>query len=289
MVLVTGGSGFIGSHLIKRLVSMGVKPVNIDKKINKDIRYLDMYGETIHDWIYHLAANADVRGGLINTRIDLEENLLMTHNVLEHMRKYDITNLIFTSSAVVYGERGNVVLPENTPSLQPISHYGSSKLAAEKFISSYCHTHGLKAWIFRFGNIIGPGNTHGVIRDFVYKLKSNPHELEILGNGEQIKQYLHVNDCIDGLINLRQKYGKYPKIYNLAHHNHIRVKDLAKLIIEELNMNPIISYTGGDRGWKGDVPITILDVDKVSKLGWKPKIPLDNAIKETARWLYDNI
>ena len=288
-ILVTGGAGFIGSHLVDKLKSVKSYDVDvIDLKIGTDIRNIENITNKTYDWIYHFAANADVRGGVDNTRVDLEHNIIGTHAILDYMRTHNCKKIIFTSSATVYGERKDIPTPEDAPDLKPISLYGASKLAAEKLICAYHHTFGTKAWIYRFGNIIGPRSVHGVIYDFVNKLKENPNELEILGDGNQTKQYLNVYDCLMGIT-----YGPIinnePAIYNLAHDEVIKVKDIAKIVIDEMKLEDVeITYTGDDRGWIGDVPVSILDNKKIKTYGWKPTISLEDSVRETVRCLLDN-
>lgn len=290
--LITGGAGFIGSHLVTRLSKEDVTVIDVKrcelvpahvKYISGDICKNYLIPQEKYDYVYHLAANADVRGGRENTLIDIQNNLIGTYSILEYMRKTDNNKMIFSSSATIYGETRKFV-KENDEDFKPISLYGASKLAAEKYILAYCNNYGLKSWIFRFNNVTGPGNTHGVIKDFVYKLMRDPKKLEILGNGEQIKQYLHVHDCIDALTTI--PLNNEPGIYNLAHIEFIKVDDLARIVIDEMELDSVkFKYTGTDRGWIGDVPITILDSSKAQSTGWFPKIGLEVTIRETVRYI----
>jgi len=304
---VTGGAGFIGSNLVDRLVEYAPDKVTIidnlktgriefihdlikEKKIEfirDDIKNKDAYPKESYDVVFHLSANADVRGGIHNTYIDLEENVIGTHMLLEFMRKKDIKNLIFASSSAIYGESSVKPTPENVPDIKPISHYGASKLAAEAFISSFCHTYNMKAWMFRFANVVGMRSTHGVIPDFVNKLKINPSKLEILGDGNQEKSYFDVFDCVNGLIDIPNiDRNIVVEAYNLANNETIKVKDLAKIVVEEMGLQNVkFEYTGGDRGWLGDVPVTILSIEKARKLNWKATITYKEAIKRTVRFL----
>jgi UDP-glucose 4-epimerase len=307
--LVTGGAGFIGSNLVDDL--LGQKPekvVSVDnfrtgkrrfiesqmknknyKFINLDIKESKSFPNESFDWIFHLAANADIRGGVKNTRVDLEENVIGTHSVLEFMRKKDIKNLVFASSSALYGETEIIPTPENLPNIEPISFYGASKIAAEHFITSYCYTYGMQSWMFRFANVVGKRSTHGVIPDFVNKLKNNPNELEILGNGLQTKSYFDVSDCVDGLINIPKTDDKIvAEAYNLANDETIKVKDLAPIVVDEMGLKNVkYRFTGGDRGWVGDVPITVLSFEKAKNLGWRTKISLEDAVRRTVRYLLD--
>lgn len=303
-ILVTGGAGFIGSHLVKRLIELGHELTIIDnlstgsKKfiddnrdkikrfINMDIQNLRNHPIIeVQDIIYHLAANADVRGGTINTYKDIDENILGTHSLLEYIKNHNINNVIFTSSATIYGEMGYHKLKENECDFNPISMYGMSKLAAEKLIHVYHNNYGINAKIFRFNNITGPGNTHGVIRDFVSSLKKDSTCLKILGNGKQVKQYLDVEDCVEALLNVGMNSWSGFHVYNLAHYECTSVLQLAKIVIDEMKLNPKIIYSGGDRAWIGDVPITMLDIQKISDAGWKPTISTEESIRRTVRYL----
>jgi len=307
--LVTGGSGFIGSNLVDTLFKENSEKIvvvdnlrtgekkfieeHIGKKnfqfINKDIKNVESFPNESFDWIFHLAANADIRGGVKNTRVDLDENVIGTHSVLEFMRKQDIKKLVFASSSALYGETKVIPTPEDLPNIKPISFYGASKIAAEHFISSYCYTYGMQSWMFRFANVVGKRSTHGVVPDFVNKLKKIPYELEILGDGNQTKSYFDVSDCVAGLIDI-PKLDKdvIVEAYNLANNETIKVKNLAPIVVDEMGLKNVkYKFTGGDRGWIGDVPITVLSFQKAKKLGWSTKISLEDAVRRTVRYLLD--
>ena len=307
--LITGGAGFIGSNLVDKLIDKNpekltvidnLKTGNIKfieshlKKnkidfINDDIKNIHAYPKESFDTVFHLAANADVRGGIKNTIIDLEENVVGTHTLLEFMRQQDIKNLVFASSSAIYGENKIRPTPESVPDIKPISHYGASKLAAEAFISSFCYTYGMKAWMFRFANVIGKRSTHGVIPDFVNKLTGDPTNLEILGDGNQEKSFFDVSDCVNGMIEIHEiDKNIIVEPYNLASNSTIKVKDLAKIVVDEMGLKNIkYTFTGGDRGWVGDVPVTILSIQKVKKIGWKTKVTTEEAIRITVRYMLD--
>ena len=307
--LVTGGSGFIGSNLVDTLFEENPEKIvvidnlrtgekkfiedQIGKKnfqfLNKDIKNVESFPNESFDWVFHLAANADIRGGVKNTRVDLDENVIGTHSVLEFMRKQDIKKLVFASSSALYGETEVIPTPEDLPNIKPISFYGASKIAAEHFISSYCFTYGMQSWMFRFANVVGRRSTHGVIPDFVNKLRNNPNELEILGDGNQTKSYFDVSDCVDGLIDIpKVDKDAIVEAYNLANNETIKVKDLAPIVVDEMGLKNVkYKFTGGDRGWVGDVPITVLSFDKAKKLGWSTKISLEEAVRRTVRYLLD--
>ena len=305
--IVTGGAGFIGSNLVDKLMENNPEKLTVIDNLRagranfieahsgkknfrfvcKDIKPVESFPDESYDWVFHLAANADVRSGVKNTRVDLEENVIGTHSVLEFMRKSDIKKLVFASSSALYGETKVIPTPEDLPDVKPISFYGASKIAAEHFVSSYCYTYGMQAWMFRFANVVGKRSTHGVIPDFVNKLKKNPKELEILGDGNQTKSYFDVSDCVDGLINIpKADKNIVAEAYNLANNETIKVKDLAPIIVDEMNLKNVkYKFTGGDRGWIGDVPITILSIEKAKKLGWSTKISLEEAVRRTVRYL----
>ncbi len=307
--LVTGGSGFIGSNLVDTLFKEDSEKIvvvdnlrtgekkfieeHIGKKnfqfINKDIKNVESFPNESFDWIFHLAANADIRGGVKNTRVDLDENVIGTHSVLEFMRKQDIKKLVFASSSALYGETKVIPTPEDLPNIKPISFYGASKIAAEHFISSYCYTYGMQSWMFRFANVVGKRSTHGVIPDFIKKLQKNPYELEILGDGNQTKSYFDVSDCVSGLIDIPMlDKDAIVEAYNLANNETIKVKNLATIVVDEMGLNNVkYKFTGGDRGWIGDVPITVLSFEKAKKLGWSTKISLEEAVRRTVRYLLD--
>lgn len=298
-VLVTGGAGFIGSHLVDRLIKLGNNVTVIDNlstgKIDFIKQHLDnpkfnfikadllkddlnKYFKNI-DEVWHLAANPDVRTALKNTRIDINQNILVTYNVLEAMRLNNVKKIVFTSSSTIYGEAKQIPTPENYSPLIPISLYGATKLACEALISSYCYTFELNATIFRLANIIGPQSTHGVIYDFIKKLMKNPNELEIFGDGNQKKSYLYIDDCIDAMViasnNSKEKVG----MYNIGSEDWITVKEIAQIVCKKLKLNPKFKFTGEERGWKGDVPKMLLDILKIKKYKWKPKYNSKQAVE----------
>ena len=291
-LIVTGGAGFIGSHLVDKLIAGGNEVTVIDnlssgkmefiqhhdqdpnfKLVTIDMLELEKIKHAIKgaDMIYHLAANPDVRLGEQNTRIHLEQNIIVTFNLLEAMRMNKQQNIVFTSTSTVYGEATIIPTPENYGPLIPISLYGASKLACEALITSYCHTFEMRSWIFRFANIVGDRGTHGIIIDFVNKLKTNPKALEILGDGQQRKSYIHVSDCIDGILYAVNKSDEMANIFNLGSTDTINSTQIGKLIVKEMGLNDVtFTYTGGNRGWKGDVPKMLLSIEKLQKLGWNP-------------------
>ncbi|MEM1671173.1 MAG: NAD-dependent epimerase/dehydratase family protein [Archaeoglobaceae archaeon] len=299
MILVTGGAGFIGSHLVDRLVEID-RVVVLDNLstgrrefVNDDaeLHVVNLTEDDLTnflkgaDEVWHLAANPDVRMGVDKPDDIYKNNVVATYRLLEAMRKANVRKIIFTSTSTVYGEAKQIPTPEEHPT-HPISIYGASKLACEALIESYCHTFDFQAYIYRFANVIGKRSTHGVIYDFIKKLRDNPAELEILGNGEQNKSYIYIEDCISAMfVGLKAK-GKV-NIFNIGSEDQIKVRRIAEIVAEEMGLNPKFRFTGGDRGWKGDVPIMLLSIDKLKALGWKPKLGSEEAVRKTVRDLLD--
>jgi len=302
---VTGGAGFIGSHLVDRLIKKGNKVTVFDnlssgKKdfikhhfgnenfnfINADLLDLDRVKNEIknHDIVFHLAANPHVRLGEKQTDLDLKLETIATYNVLESMRINDIKKIVFSSSSVVYGETDVELLPEDYGPLQPISLYGAGKLASEGLITAFCGTFDFQTWIFRFANVVGSRGTHGVIVDFINKLKKNPKELEILGNGKQKKPYIYVTECIDGILFGFEHSNNQINLFNLGVNSATEVTRIAEIVVKEMELDDVkFKYTGGKRGWKGDIPFFQLDITKIKKIGWEPKLSSDETVKKATR------
>jgi UDP-glucose 4-epimerase len=304
---VTGGAGFIGSHLVDKLVMEGKQVTVYDnlvsgKKqwiehhigkgrfefIQEDLLNYDVLQEAMkgHEVIWHLGANTDIPGGNRITDLDLKNCTIATRNVLEAMRQNDINKLVFASSATVYGDAPPQALGETFGPLLPISLYGAGKLACEGLISAYCHLFDIKAWMFRFANVVGARMGHGVIFDFIQKLKDNPNELEILGDGMQEKPFFLVEDCVTGMQLGFQKGDKHCDIYNLGCESFSTITRVAEIVAGEMGLSDVkFKYTGGNRGWLGDVPVVHFSVDKMRKIGWKAKHTSDEAVRIAARRL----
>ncbi len=306
-ILVAGGAGFIGSHLIDSLLAEGHRIICADKLImgKHNIEHLievdsfkfyevELADQNNVDWIfesehidavYHLAANSDIQKGGKEPSIDFNDTLLTTHALLEGMRKYDVKKLFFASTSAVYGEMLDVELTETTGGIMPVSYYGGAKLASEALISSYVSMCDISAVIFRFPNVIGPKLTHGAVFDFIRKLRKNPDELEILGNGTQCKPYIYVLDLIEAIMRLTQEFNPGENVYNISVTSPgTTVTHIAEIVVEELGLKNVkFNYTGGDRGWKGDVPRFSYDISKVLATGWMPKLTSDEAIRQTVK------
>ena len=302
-ILVTGGAGFMGSHLVDKLIandlhvkvldnlSSGTK-LNLENSFHKknfrffkkDLKNSSSLKNILSDvnLIFHLAADPEVRTGFTKPEISFRENIESTFHLLEAIRKSTIETIVFTSSSTVYGEPEIIPTPENYGPLYPISHYGASKLACEALISSYCHSYGINGLIFRLANIVGSRSSHGVIIDFIKKLQRDNKTLQILGDGTQSKSYLHVSDCIDAFLFCLSKIEKKTSIFNLGNYDQIDVITIAKKVIEKLSLDNVKILTLNDapdgRGWIGDVKFMNLDIKKLENLGWKPKLSSSSAV-----------
>lgn len=307
--LVTGGSGFIGSHLIDRLMTEGYSVRSIDNLATgfeqhvashrgdprfEDLRFdLSDLEATVRamegvDVVFHLAANADIRHGLEDTFRDLERNLLTTYNVLEAMRRMDVREIVFSSSAAVYGDQGTFPTPEDAPKVQT-SFYGASKLACEAYIEAFCEAYGMRSWTFRFVSVVGERHPHGVTYDFVRKLLDNPKELEILGDGTQCKSFLYIGDCIGGFLHAYRTAKGKVNLFNIGTEETMTVDRVATIVTEEMGLRNVKRrYTGGKRGWIGDAPVVHLSIERIKALCWSPQTSIEEGIRRTVRWLLAN-
>ena len=308
-VLVTGGAGFIGSHLVDKLME-NKEHVRVFDNLGSGSqenvsRWLDdsefefLKGDLLNkqdtkravencEVVFHLAANPEVRLSSVSPYVHFKQNIVATNNLLEAVRKYgSAKTFVFTSSSTVYGEASQVPTPENYAPLEPISIYGASKMASEALIMAYAHTYGFNAIINRLANIIGPRSKHGVIHDFIEKLRFNPYELEILGDGTQAKSYLYVDDCVEAILFGFMKSSHHVEVYNLGSEDQINVNSIAQIVVEEMGLkNVTFHYTGGvdgGRGWKGDVKYMLLEVDRLKTLGWRPKLSSVEAVMKTVK------
>jgi UDP-glucose 4-epimerase len=291
--VVTGGCGFIGSHLVDALAARGEQVAVIDDLStgSRDniaghlaggrvtLRKADLLSEGWEDLltggpvIYHLAADPDVRMSGIRPEVVVRNNILATGRVLEAMRRRDVPRIVFTSTSTVYGEASVIPTPEDYSPLEPISVYAASKLACEAMISAYCHSYGMQGWVFRFANIIGERSNHGVIWDFVHKLRTDPRTLEILGDGRQTKSYLEVRECVKAMLfAVGAVKGAY-NVLNIGSEDWIDAKEIADIVVAALGLGKVeYRFTGGERGWVGDVPRMLLSVERLRALGWRPAL-----------------
>ena len=306
---VSGGAGFIGSNLVDRLLDLGHEVTVYDnlstgllqfleyardfdrfRLVKGDLLDEDSLSEAItgHEFVFHLAANADVRFGTEHPRRDLEQNTIVTYNILEAMRNHGIRKIAFASTGSVYGEATVIPTPEGAPFPIQTSLYAASKLAGEGMIAAYCEGFGFQSWIFRFVSILGERYTHGHVFDFYRKLKQNPSRLEVLGNGKQRKSYLYIQDCIDAMLFALEKSNESVNVLNLGVDGYCEVNDSIGWICEELGVTPKLEYSGGDRGWIGDNPFIFLDTSKIRDLGWKPKLSIQDGVLKTIQYLKTN-
>jgi len=300
---ITGGAGFIGSNLVRRLLTnpdnqvtvfdnlSSGKESNLPRSgqlslIKADTLDLAALREAIHghDIVFHLSTNPDTARGLRETDLDLKQGTIATYNVLESMRVNDVKRIVFPSGSGVYGEVGDRIVAEDYGPLLPISMYGATKLAAEAMISCFCHAFDMQGYILRLGNVVGDRLTHGVIFDFVRKLKATKEVLTVLGDGNQTKPYIHVQDVIDAMFLVIERTRDRVNLFNVATDDWPTVSWIAQTVIAEMGLKHTkIQYTGGDRGWKGDVPIIKLDTSKIRRLGWKNQYNSKEAIRNAIR------
>lgn len=317
-VFVTGAAGFIGSNLIDRLLAEGLRVTGWDNLSTGQIRFLEgarqnpkfrlLRGDTLDlpaltaamqgtDFVFHLAANADIRDGWKHPEKDLQQNTIATFNVLEAMRAAGVKRIAFSSTGSVYGEA--LVTPDRpTPETDPFpiqtSLYGASKAAGEGLIGAYAEGGQIdEGYIFRFVSILGERYTHGHVFDFYQQLVEHPGHLRVLGNGSQRKSYLYVQDCVDAMLHVTRKATArdakhHTQIYNLGTPEFVQVIDSIGFICAALGLKPRLEYTGGDRGWIGDNPFIFLDTKKIQSTGWKPKLTIEQGIVKTLRWLEAN-
>jgi UDP-glucose 4-epimerase len=312
---ITGAAGFIGSSLVDRLLANGVAVTGWDNFSTGQIRFLEgakqhphfrlIRGDNLElpaltaamkgaDFVFHLAANADIKDGWSHPRRDLEQNTIATFNVLEAMRANGVKRIAFSSTGSTYGEATLIPTPEDAPFPVQTSLYAASKVAGETLISSYAEGGQIdEAYIFRFVSILGERYTHGHIFDFYQQLIEHPDRLRVLGDGKQRKSYLYVQDCIDALLHVTRTHTArdakhHTQIYNLGTAEYVQVNDSIGYLCAALGLKPKLEYTGGDRGWIGDNPFIFLDTKKISATGWKPKLTIEQGIMKTLRWLEAN-
>lgn len=309
-VFVAGGAGFIGSHTVDRLLkdprvdritvydnftsgNISNIPINNPRLnvINSDIKNLDILTSAMsgHDVVFHYASNPNIALGAQEPDLDFWQGTLLTQNILESARRSGVKQILYASGSGVYGETGFTSVDENYGPLLPISSYGASKIASESMICAYCHLFDLHGLVFRFANVVGPRLTHGIIFDFVRKLKNNPNSLEILGDGTQSKSYIYINDILNGVWLAWDLANDSYNCFNLATDDYISVTEIAQVVTNCLGLkNTSFVYTGGHRGWKGDVPIVRWNTDKIKRLGWRGNLNSREAIEKSTCQIIEN-
>jgi len=312
--LVTGGAGFIGSNLVDRLLADGHEVVAFDDFSTGQREFIEqasasgsfelIEGDVLDeralatamrgcDFVFHMAANADIRSGLAEPRRDLEQNTLATFNVLEAMRGLGIHGIAFASSAAALGEPSVFPTPEDCPLPLQTSLYGASKMACEGLVSAYCEGYGFEGYCFRFVSVLGERYPHGHVFDFVRALREDASRLRVLGDGSQRKSYLHVQDCVEAILCAVRRRSALDaahrcEIYNLGLPEYIQVRDSVGWICERLGVDPVLEFSGGRQGWVGDNPFVFLDVSKIQALGWEPRFDIRRSVLSTVDWLLAN-
>lgn len=304
-ILITGGAGFIGSHLCDRLLQENNNITVVDNLIlgkKENIEHLikhpqfkfieedilntsamdEIFSSNKFDMVYHLAANSDIQKGGLDPTTDYNLTFNTTFKLLMLMKKHDIKKFFFASTSAIFGEATGYINEDFGP-LQPVSNYGAGKLASEAFISAFSSTYNIQTWIARFPNVVGERFTHGVIFDFIKKLINTPEELIVLGNGKQCKPYIYVKDLVDGIQFIINNADDRLNVYNIGPDTRTTVTEIATITIEEMGLNATITYTGGDRGWVGDVPEFKYDLTKINNLGWKAPRTSNDAIRLAIR------
>jgi UDP-glucose 4-epimerase len=313
-VFVTGAAGFIGSNLVDRLLAGGKHVVGWDnfstgqneflaaarnqpnfKLIRGDNLDLPALKQAMAgcDFVFHLAANADVRFGLEHPDKDLQQNTVATFNVLEAMRANGVKGIAFSSTGSVYGEAEIIPTPENHPFPIQTSLYAASKVAGEGLIQSYCEGYGFEGYIFRFVSILGERYTHGHVLDFYKQLLAHPGHLKVLGDGTQQKSYLYIGDCLNAMLHVlnlgtAKKARHRVEIYNLGTDEYVQVNNSIRYLCGALGCQPKLEYTGGKKGWVGDNPFIFLDTKKIRATGWKTTLTIEQSIIRTLQWLQQN-
>lgn len=307
---IIGGAGFIGSHFVDALLAskdtrrvtifdnfssgrewhyekhLGDARLTVVRSDASDVNALSATMDG-HDWVIHLASNPDIAAAAEKPEIDFYCGTLLTNNVVEAMRRTGLHRLLYASGSGVYGDTGSRLVGEDHAPLVPISTYGASKLACESLIASYCSMFGLRACAFRFANVVGPRQTHGVGFDFVRRLTAKPKRLRILGDGHQSKPYIHVTDVVDAAFCAAKKATAPFSVFNVATDDAVTVTEIADLAVETLGIaaKPVFEYTGGARGWRGDVPVVRLDSTRIRSLGWFPKRNSRDAVRQSLQEL----
>jgi len=305
-VLVTGGAGFIGSHVVDRCLADGARVTVIDnfstgfrelvpardrfRLVEGDLLATDKLAEAMQgvDFVFHLAANADIKDNLKEPRKCIDQNIVATQNVLEAMRAAGVRDIAFASTGSVYGEATVVPTPEDAPFPTQTSIYATSKIAAEGLCTSYALGFDFRTWVFRFVSLLGPRYSHGHVIDFWHRLRKDPSRLAVLGNGKQKKSYLHVQDCVSAMCVAIERARQSINIFNLGHTDWLEVDESIAIITRTLGVQPRLEYAGGERGWVGDSPRILLDTQKIRALGWAPTHTIEESVIDTLRFLDAN-
>lgn len=305
-IVVTGGAGFIGSHVVDRLLAERARVTVIDNfstgfrehvparpgltVVEGDLLDLPRVTDAMRgvDFVFHLAANADIKDNLLEPRKCIDQNIVATQNVLEAMRAHGVKDIAFSSTGSVYGDATVVPTPEDAPMPVQTSLYATSKVAAEGLCTSYALGFGFRTWIFRFVSLLGPRYTHGHVIDFWKQLRRDPTRLDVLGNGKQKKSYLHVHDCVDAMMTAIAKAHEPINILNLGHAEWIEVDQSIAVITRTMGVTPQIVHGGGERGWVGDSPRILLDTARIRALGWAPTRTIEDSVIDTLRWLAEH-
>ncbi|GIH14125.1 UDP-glucose 4-epimerase [Rugosimonospora africana] len=305
--VVVGGAGFIGGHFVETLLAReGTERVTVYDNFSSGRRWhlagvaddprldvvvgevgdLDQLAATVtgHDTVIHLASNPDIAAAVTNPAIDFDQGTVLTHHVAEAARRGGVRLVLYASGSGIYGDLGEVAAAEDHGPLVPVSTYGASKLAGEALLSSYAYMFGISARCFRFGNVVGPRQTHGVGYDFVRRLIADPTRLRILGDGRQSKSYVYVSDVIAAVLTAAEQVRDPFAVFNVATEDYITVTEIAELAMEVLALpdgSTTLEYTGGDRGWKGDVPVVRLNSERIRALGWKNERSCREALRDS--------
>jgi UDP-glucose 4-epimerase len=312
-VCIVGGAGFIGSHFVDRLLERAAtERLTVFDNFSSgrewhlsghtgDERLRLVVGDALDlpalvaamdgtDTVIHLASNPDIARAITDPTVDFDQGTLLTHHVVEAMRSTGTGRILYASGSGVYGDLGDREVDEDHGPLVPISTYGASKLAGEGLIAAYCHMFGMTGLVFRFGNVVGPRQTHGVGYDFVRRLLADPSRLTILGDGSQSKSYIHVDDVVEAVLVAAERVATPYATFNVATGDYVTVKEIADLVVEVMGLDPastVYEFTGGDRGWKGDVPVVRLATDRIRSLGWSNRMTSRQALEASLRSVLD--
>lgn len=306
-VLITGGAGFIGSHVTEYLACRGYKVIVVDNLLRGSMKNLEhllqndnvdfiqadaadfeemapIFRRHAFDLIFHLAAHSDIQLGAKHPELDIYHTLQTTLTILDCMRRFHVTKMLFSSSSAIYGFRPGINIHEDHGPILPVSYYGSAKAAAEAFIAAYCHRNHMQSWLLRFPNVVGQRLTHGVVYDFVARLKNNSDQLTILGDGRQTKPYIHVTDLLEAMMVAWQNSNEAVNYFNIGLPSRLSVNQVADIICQEMGLSGVrYQYTGGSGGWPGDIPEFAYDLSKIENLGWQPRLSAEEAVRLSVR------